>query len=90
MVIAIRGAPETSIGSLNVKGVATDIYVIGADKPVTIDEVKAIIIPTMTGGVRLSSVADVELTKVPVSITSEKGDRTASVSLTDPRVKNTG
>ena len=86
----VSGAMQPmSIGSLNVKGVATDIYVIGADKPVTIDEVKAIIIPTMTGGVRLSSVADVELTKVPVSITSEKGDRTARVSLT-PKGDNLG
>ena len=86
----VSGAMQPmSIGSLNVKGIATDIYVIGADKPVTIDEVKAITIPTMTGGVRLSSIADVELTKVPVSITSEKGDRTAKVSLT-PKGDNLG
>jgi len=86
----VSGAMQPmSIGSLNVKGIATDIYVIGADKPVNIDEVKAITIPTMTGGVRLSSVADVVLTKVPVSITSEKGDRTAKVSLT-PKGDNLG
>jgi HAE1 family hydrophobic/amphiphilic exporter-1 len=86
----VSGAMQPmSIGSLNVKGIATDIYVIGADKPVTIDEVKAISIPTMTGPVRLSSVADVVLTKVPVSITSEKGDRTARVSLT-PEGDNLG
>lgn len=86
----VSGAMQPmSIGSLNVKGVSTDIYVIGADKPVTIDEVKAIMIPTMTGAVRLSSVADVVLTKVPVSITSEKGDRTAKVSLT-PKGDNLG
>jgi len=86
----VSGAMQPmSIGSLNVKGIATDIYVIGADKPLTIDEVKAISIPTMTGPVRLSSVADVVLTKVPVSITSEKGDRTARVSLT-PKGDNLG
>ena len=78
-----------SIGSLNVDGIATDIYVIGAEKPVTIDDVKAITIPTMTGGVRLSSVADVVMTNVPVSITSEKGDRTAKVMLT-PEGDNLG
>ena len=86
----VSGAMQPmSIGSLNVKGIATDIYVIGADKPITIDEVKAISIPTMTGVVRLSSVADVVLTNVPVSITSEKGDRTARVSLT-PKGDNLG
>jgi HAE1 family hydrophobic/amphiphilic exporter-1 len=78
-----------SIGSLNVDGIATDIYVIGAEKPVTIEDVKAITIPTMTGGVRLSSVADVVMTNVPVSITSEKGDRTAKVMLT-PEGDNLG
>lgn len=78
-----------SIGSLNVDGIATDIYVIGAEKPVTIDDVKEITIPTMTGGVRLSSVADVVMTNVPVSITSEKGDRTAKVMLT-PEGDNLG
>jgi HAE1 family hydrophobic/amphiphilic exporter-1 len=86
----VSGAMQPmSIGSLNVKGISTDIYVIGADKPITIDEVKAISIPTMTGVVRLSSVADVVLTNVPVSITSEKGDRTARVSLT-PKGDNLG
>ena len=72
----------TSIGSVNVDGVATNIYIVGEDKPMTISEVKAIRIPTMTGGVSLSSIADVKLVKVPVSITSEKGDRTAKVMLT--------
>ena len=79
----------TSIGAVNINDVSTNIYVIGEDKPATIDEIKAISIPTMTGMVSLSSVADVELTKVPISITSEKGDRTAKVSLT-PKGNNLG
>ena len=79
----------TSIGAVNINEVSTNIYVIGEDKPATIDEIKAISIPTMTGMVSLSSVADVELTKVPISITSEKSDRTAKVSLT-PKGNNLG
>ena len=79
----------TSIGAVNINDVSTNIYVIGEDKPATIDEIKAISIPTMTGMVSLSSVADVELTKVPISITSEKSDRTAKVSLT-PKGNNLG
>ncbi len=78
-----------SIGSINIDEVKTNIFVVGNDKPLTIAEVKAISIPTAQGFVSLSSVADVELTNVPVSITSEKGDRTAKVSLT-PQGDNLG
>ena len=78
-----------SIGSINIDEVKTNIFVVGNDKPLTIEEVKAISIPTAQGLVSLSSVADVELTNVPVSITSEKGDRTAKVSLT-PQGDNLG
>ena len=79
----------SSIGTVNLNDVSTNIFVVGEDKPVTIADVKAIKIPTATGMIPLSSVADVELTKVPVSITSEKGDRTAKVSLT-PKGDNLG
>ncbi|MCX8530349.1 MAG: efflux RND transporter permease subunit [Rhodoluna sp.] len=78
-----------SIGAVNLNGISTNIYVVGADKPVTVQDVRNIAIPTMTGSVSLSSIADVEMTKVPVSITSSKGDRTAKVSLT-PQGKNLG
>jgi len=78
-----------SIGAVNLNGVSTNIYIIGADKPVTVDDVKGISIPTMTGVVPLSQIAEVVMTKVPVSITSEKGDRTAKVSLT-PKGSNLG
>ena len=78
-----------SIGAVNLNGVSTSIFIIGADKPVTVDDVKAISIPTMTGVVPLSQIAEVVMTKVPVSITSEMGDRTAKVSLT-PKGSNLG
>ena len=72
----------SSIGNLNVDGNSTPIYVVKTNIPDTISEVRAIRIPTATGSVSLDSIADIYLTKVPVSITSEKGDRTAKVSLT--------
>ncbi|MEY4647796.1 MAG: hypothetical protein RL009_212 [Actinomycetota bacterium] len=79
----------SSIGNLNVDGVSTPIYVVQNDLPETIADVRAIRIPTATGAVSLDSIADVYLTKVPVSLTTEKGDRTATVSLT-PDGKNLG
>jgi HAE1 family hydrophobic/amphiphilic exporter-1 len=87
-IVAAAMQPST-IGTVNINDVATNIFVLGGDKPKTISDIRNLPIPTMTGSVSLSSVADVELANVPVSITSEKGDRTAKVSLT-PQGKNLG
>jgi HAE1 family hydrophobic/amphiphilic exporter-1 len=87
-IVAAQMRPS-SIGSLNVDGNATPLYIIQKDLPETIAEVRDIRIPTATGSVSLDSIADVYLTKVPTSITTEKGDRTATVSLT-PEGKNLG
>jgi HAE1 family hydrophobic/amphiphilic exporter-1 len=80
-IVASQMRPS-SIGNLNVDGNSTPIYVVKTDIPDTVSEVRAIRIPTATGTVSLDSIADIYLTKVPVSITSEKGDRTAKVALT--------
>jgi len=80
-IVASQMRPS-SIGNLNVDGNSTPIYVVKTNIPDTVSEVRAIRIPTSTGSVSLDSIADIYLTKVPVSITSEKGDRTAKVSLT--------
>jgi len=87
-IVASQMRPS-SIGNLNVNGKATPIYVVQNDLPSTIADVRAIQIPTTTGNVSLSSIATIYLTKVPVSLTTEKGERTAKVSLT-PSGKNLG
>jgi HAE1 family hydrophobic/amphiphilic exporter-1 len=79
----------SSIGKVNIDSVETSIYVVKTDIPDTVAKVKNIQIPTATGLTKLSSIAKIEEVKVPVSITSEKGDRTAKVSLT-PSGKNLG
>jgi HAE1 family hydrophobic/amphiphilic exporter-1 len=68
----------SSIGKLNIENEATQVYVAQTDTPETLEEIKAVKI----GGVALSSIANIVEDEVPVSITSEKGDRTAKVSLT--------
>jgi HAE1 family hydrophobic/amphiphilic exporter-1 len=80
-IVASKLRP-TSIGNLNVENKETPIYIVQTNIPDTIAEVKAIKIPTTSGLVSLSSIAKIEEVEVPVSITSEKGDRTAKVSLT--------
>jgi HAE1 family hydrophobic/amphiphilic exporter-1 len=72
----------TSIGKLNLNSAETPIYIVQTNIPNTVDEIKAIQIPTMSGTVSLASIAKIQEVEVPVSITSEKGDRTAKVSLT--------
>ena len=71
-----------SIGKVNLDGVSTSIYVVRTDIADTVAEVRNISIPTASGPVRLSTLADIEEVEVPTAITTEKGDRSASVQLT--------
>ena len=80
-IVASKLRPS-SIGKLNVDNQETPIYIVQTDIPETVAEVRDILIPTATGLVKLSAIADIEEVEVPVSINSEKGDRTAKVSLT--------
>lgn len=80
-IVASQLRPS-SIGKLNIENTETPIFVLQSDVPDTVEKVKAISIPTATGLVALSSIAKIEEVEVPVSITIEKGDRTAKVSLT--------
>jgi HAE1 family hydrophobic/amphiphilic exporter-1 len=79
-IVASKLRPS-SIGKLNIENVETDIYVVQTAIPGTVEEVSAISIPSTTGPVTLSDIAEIELVEVPVAIASEKGDRTAKVSL---------
>lgn len=80
-IVASKLRPS-SIGKVNLDSTETPIYIVQTDIPDTVAEIKAIQIPTMSGIVNLSSIAKIEMVEVPVSISSEKGDRTAKVSLT--------
>lgn len=87
-IVASKLRPS-SIGKVNLNNVETPIYVIQTSIPDTVAEIKKIQVPTMSGNVSLSSIAKISEENVPVSITSEKGDRTAKVSLT-PNGDNLG
>lgn len=87
-IVAAAMRPS-NIGKVNIDNVSTGIYVIKSSYPTTVAQVKAIQIPTATGPVALSSLATITQVEVPMSITTEKGDRTAKVSLT-PSGNNLG
>lgn len=72
----------SSIGKVNIDGVSTSIYVVRTNLADTVAEVRNISIPTATGAIRLSAIADIEEVEIPTAITTEKGDRSARVQLT--------
>ncbi|GAA4585060.1 efflux RND transporter permease subunit [Planotetraspora phitsanulokensis] len=74
---SFRGAP---IGSLDIDERSSDIVLRVGDAPDDLDAIKAIQLPTPTGLVKLSSVAEVAKTDGPTQITRQDGDRTATVS----------
>tara|TARA_B110000285_G_scaffold38838_1_gene42235 strand:- start:622 stop:2478 length:1857 start_codon:yes stop_codon:yes gene_type:complete len=79
-IVASQLRPS-SLGTLNIEGKDADVYISGAQAPESIDEVKALSIPTLQGPVRLDSIATITEVLKPTSITSERGNRTATVSL---------
>ena len=87
--IVAASMSASNIGNVNLDGTATPIYIVKSSYPNTVAAVKSISIPTATGMVPLSSLADVAMASKPASISSEKGQRTATVSLT-PKGNNLG
>jgi hydrophobic/amphiphilic exporter-1 (mainly G- bacteria), HAE1 family len=71
-----------SIGDVNIENEATPIFIVQENSPATLEEIRDIRIPTATGVISLDSIADIQEVQAPVAITSEKGDRVATVSLT--------
>ena len=72
----------SSIGDVNIENEATPIFIVQENTPATIEEINAIQIPTRQGVIELQEVATIQEVQAPVSITSEKGERVATVALT--------
>ncbi len=80
-IVASQLRPS-SLGTLRIEEQETQVFIAGQQTPESIDEVRAIRIPTFQGLVRLDEIASVEEVLKPTSITSQKGNRTAEVQLT--------
>ena len=79
-IVAAQLRPS-SLGTLTIEGKEAQVFISGATTPDSIEEVAALRIPTFQGPVRLDAIASVEEVLKPTSITSERGNRTARVSL---------
>lgn len=69
-------------GTVELDGRGVSVYIASDDPPTTIDTLRALEVPTATGPVRLEEIATVETSQTPPSITTARGLRTASVTVT--------
>ena len=69
-------------GSVEIDGSTRTIYLATADAPTTIQALQELEVPTAGGLVRLDSLATVQESEGPTSITTQKGQRVASITVT--------
>jgi HAE1 family hydrophobic/amphiphilic exporter-1 len=72
----------SATGSVNIDETTMSIYITNSDKPTTIEDLRAFEIPTAAGLVPLTDVATVDEVDGPASITTIRGARSATVSVT--------
>ncbi|WP_292831633.1 efflux RND transporter permease subunit [Microbacterium sp.] len=70
------------VGTVEIDGSSVTVYLEAASIPATIEDLKGLQIASAAGPVRLDSVATVEESQGPTSITSQRGQRTATVTVT--------
>ena len=69
-------------GTVEINGRGVTVYVAADNPPATVDALRALEIPTASGTVRLDEIATVEQSQTPPSITTARGLRTATVTVT--------
>jgi HAE1 family hydrophobic/amphiphilic exporter-1 len=72
----------TPIGTVAIDDQTLTIYQAVADPPTTVDALAALPVPTARGTVPLSDLATVAQAQGPVSVTAERGQRTATITVT--------
>ncbi|MGB4777579.1 efflux RND transporter permease subunit, partial [Microbacterium sp.] len=69
-------------GTVEIDDTSLTVYLQAASVPATIDELRAMPIASAAGLIRLDEVASVEQSQGPTSITTQRGQRTATVTVT--------
>ncbi|WP_298943811.1 efflux RND transporter permease subunit [uncultured Microbacterium sp.] len=70
------------VGSVEIDDTSLTVYLKASSIPATIEELKALEIASAAGLIRLDQVATVEESQGPTSITTQRGQRTATVTVT--------
>lgn len=71
-----------SIGTVEIDDTALTVYLAVPEPPTTIEQLQQLTIPSALGPVPLDEIATVEETEGPTSITTQRGQRTATVTVT--------
>lgn len=79
----------TSVGSVELDDRTLNIYVTDPKAPTTVDALKAFTVPTAAGPVALSDLATVQQVNGPASISTQRGQRTATITVT-PKTADLG
>ncbi|MET4637608.1 efflux RND transporter permease subunit [Mycetocola sp. 2940] len=86
----VSGAMQPStIGTVVIDETTVSIYLASEDPPASVEELAALTVPTLLGPVRLDTLATVGEVDGPSSITTVRGQRSASVAIT-PASDNIG
>ncbi len=72
----------SQLGSIEIDDTAITVYLAAPSEPATIDELRDLDVPTVTGVVPLEEIAEVEESESPTSIDTEQGRRVAVVTVT--------
>lgn len=70
------------LGEIDVDDASTPVYLDPVQAPETVDQLRAVVLPTAAGPVPLTSLATVEEVQAPSSISRVDGERSATVSAT--------
>lgn len=76
-----------AVGSVTIDNTVLSVYITNPNAPVTVQQLRDFEIPTAAGFVPLSDLATVEEVDAPATISSERGIRTATITVT-PSVQN--
>jgi HAE1 family hydrophobic/amphiphilic exporter-1 len=79
----------TSVGSVELDDRTLNIYITDPKAPTTIDALRAFEVPTAAGPVELGDLATVHEVNGPASISTERGQRTATITVT-PKTADLG
>ncbi|KQR12237.1 efflux RND transporter permease subunit [Cellulomonas sp. Leaf334] len=70
------------VGTVDLGGGPLDVTIRATAGPTTLDELRAVVLPTATGLVPLAQVASIDEVDVPTSVTRVDGERSATISAT--------
>jgi len=80
--IVAQAIQPQPVGSLEIDDESVDVYTLAPTPPETLQELQDLALPSPTGTVALSSIATVEQTTGPTSVTTKDAVRTATVTVT--------